>query len=492
MGRNFSNGERNRLINDMQRISLNYQTIINQQKSLYKDVKTDLQLLTLKGIADKLDAMSVDILADFKMGFRTKTLKDYNFNTYKDIYLTSVDELEKIRGISLDKAVQIKKIVLDVANEFKKEVKINLSIDNIDGSRFNLINSLYRYNTYSKYVDELLKVVNYRDTNEKIRFFAHNSGFFNYTFKAHEIKEKVNDTYSFLTSFRNKEGIAINNTFKAVQGFKTTRKEALADFEAHPISYINQLEALDPNLFGKDDKKFGLDEDLYNDVNSQVILEDGLKCTLRSYQTLGVKYILSQRRVLLGDEMGLGKTIEAIAAMVSLRNSGMDHFIVVCPASVLINWQREINKHSDLKTLVVHGEDATANLNKWDIEGGVAITTYEATKYFQALNENTRVDMLIVDEAHYIKNPDALRTKNCIELAKLSNYILFMTGTALENKVEEMCNLIKILNPEVAKTLNSLVIMNATLFKSKIATVYYRRKREDVLTELPDLIESDE
>lgn len=73
---------------------------------------------------------------------------------------------------------------------------------------------------------------------------------------------------------------------------------------------------------------------------------DGLLCELRRYQEWGVKYALHQERILLGDEMGLGKTVQAIATMVSLRNTGGTHFVVVCPASVITNWCREIRKMS--------------------------------------------------------------------------------------------------------------------------------------------------
>ena len=98
---------------------------------------------------------------------------------------------------------------------------------------------------------------------------------------------------------------------------------------------------------------------------------------------MGVKYILHQGRVLLGDEMGLGKTIQAIAAMVSLRNTGATHFVVLCPASVIINWCREIGKFSKLRAIKVHGSSRLSALDEWIRMGGVAVTTYETTAYFK-------------------------------------------------------------------------------------------------------------
>ena len=101
--------------------------------------------------------------------------------------------------------------------------------------------------------------------------------------------------------------------------------------------------------------------------------------------------------------------------------------------------------------------------------------------------------MLVVDEAHYIKNPKAARTVNVKKLSEKTKRLLFMTGTALENKVEEMIELIKILQPAVASSVRGMeALASAPQFRLAVAPVYYRRKRDDVLTELPDLIDSKE
>jgi SNF2 family DNA or RNA helicase len=98
-----------------------------------------------------------------------------------------------------------------------------------------------------------------------------------------------------------------------------------------------------------------------------------------------------------------------------------------------------------------------------------------------------------VDEAHYIKNPEARRTMNVKNLSRHASRTLFMTGTALENKVDEMIALIKMLQPRIAAQVQGMAFMSAaTQFREKVAPVYYRRKRVDVLTELPELIESKE
>ena len=78
--------------------------------------------------------------------------------------------------------------------------------------------------------------------------------------------------------------------------------------------------------------------------------------------------------------------------------------------------------------------------------GGVAVTTYETTSHIK-LDENDPLDLIVVDEAHYIKNPNAARSRNVKELCTHTKRLLFMTGTALENKVDEMISLIQVLRP---------------------------------------------
>src|SRR5699024_8516260 len=101
--------------------------------------------------------------------------------------------------------------------------------------------------------------------------------------------------------------------------------------------------------------------------------------------------------------------------------------------------------------------------------------------------------MLVVDEAHYIKNSDAQRTVRVKNLAEHTDRLLFLTGTALENRVDEMISLISILRPDIASQLHGMAsLSSAPQFREAIAPVYYRRKQEDVLRELPEKTESEE
>lgn len=187
--------------------------------------------------------------------------------------------------------------------------------------------------------------------------------------------------------------------------------DAWQAFSENPIRFTNDLEDIAPSVLGNDDSVYGLPEELAREIQEECFFPEGLLCDLRKYQMWGVKYALHQERILLGDEMGLGKTVQAIATMVSLRNTGGTHFMVVCPASVLANWCREIRKMSLLSVTKIHGAGRRSAFEAWLKTGGVAVTTYETTAYL-GLPFDFKFKMLVVDEAHYIKNPEARRSEN--------------------------------------------------------------------------------
>ena len=166
-----------------------------------------------------------------------------------------------------------------------------------------------------------------------------------------------------------------------------------------------------------------------------------LGASLRGYQDFGAKFALVQKRTILGDEMGLGKTIEALAVLCHLRSRGATHFLVVCPASVLANWENEIRRHSQLPTPVrLHGHLRNRLLSTWIRNGGVAITTFDTLRLLDI--PNIDIAAVVVDEAHYVKNPEALRTSAVRACLERSQYALLMSGTPLENRLEDFQTLV--------------------------------------------------
>ncbi|WP_243395212.1 DEAD/DEAH box helicase [Nocardioides currus] len=220
-------------------------------------------------------------------------------------------------------------------------------------------------------------------------------------------------------------------------------------------------------------------------------LSPDLQASLRGYQVFGAKYALAQRRVLIGDEMGLGKTIQALAVMSHLHAQDARRFLVVCPPPVLVNWMREIRQHSSLMGHRLHGPERDHAARRWRALGGVAVTSFDTLRRLDLGEED--LDLLVVDEAHLVKNPTAKRTASVAEVGERSGRVLFLTGTPLENKVEDFTNLLGMLQPELVEDLDpALMVVGARGFREQVAPGYLRRRSEDVATELPDLVRTDE
>lgn len=496
MAKDFTSKEAKSIINKHHSLLTSLKNATTLNVILKDNIKKEADTFVVQEILTILRGVPVDELNRDKRGIRIKALIDHNFTTMADLYVASVYNIASVRGISEDTAYTIKRIVNNFVEKTRNEIKIKLSVDDKNKYSTSLVKAISIYKNCLPYIQnsEDLLSEHREDILETISDLKPAANGLRWFFTTKTSKAKAIQAYAKLKEMLSDDyGKNVNATIATLNKLlKTTNEAAWADFSSNNVRFYNILEETNPGLLGTDDALYGLPEDLAREIQDECFFPDGLKCTLRRYQEWGVKYILHQERVLLGDEMGLGKTIQAIATMVSLKNTGATHFVVVCPASVVTNWCREITKHSLLRATKVHGNDRQYALKAWIRTGGVAVTIYETTAYFH-LESNFEFSLLVVDEAHYIKNPEAKRTQNTRALCSHSDRLLFMTGTALENKVEEMISLISVLQPSIARQVSGIAFMSsAPQFRNKVAPVYYRRKREDVLTELPELIENKE
>ena len=314
---------------------------------------------------------------------------------------------------------------------------------------------------------------------------------------------------------------------------KISEKEAVADFKKNSAPYYAWLEARGGISAPQKMIYSSIPAQLAARIDAAPLDLTAFKGNLRAYQAFGTRYILTQKRVLLGDEMGLGKTIQAIAAMSHLTaekrqslsashlqtegtqsptieaesvqtpatatgggqiSTQQPHFLVVCPASVMINWCREIVKFSEVKAHLLHGPFLETSFERWNTDGGAAVTNYESMgKIFSRIDGKMRLALLVIDEAHYIKNPEAKRTRYIHSLEDESDRILLMTGTPLENNVIEMCQLIGFVRPDMDwKIRENAAMRHVPAFREMLAPVYLRRQRDQVLDELPPCTEEEE
>jgi SNF2 family DNA or RNA helicase len=144
----------------------------------------------------------------------------------------------------------------------------------------------------------------------------------------------------------------------------------------------------------------------------------------------------------------------------------------------------------------MHGDEQKSGFARWKESGGTGLTTYDTLKTFDLSDEEIKlleVDTVIVDEAHYVKNAEAGRTKTIIKWLDRTPRVIFLTGTPLENRVSEFVSLASLLDREFAARMNHAALAAGTeVFRQHVAPMYLRRNTEEVLKELPELIKRDE
>lgn len=462
----------------------------NNRIRIVKAIKS-LRTERVKATLQKMDVERLNYKGD---GFPIKTLRDNGYDNLLKVYLANLKKLESIKGISETGAAKIKEVIDGIAQSVAERTEVTLSYEHHTPSETALLKELFvllHSKNSAKRAEEIYKtaykVLQYNCTLAEPMCSAWKR-FITKKQRLLDADAAVDRLAKWLESDNAREIPELYDRFNRCIK-KRTDSEYWEDYRKYSIQYGTLLDAMDTYHEKIVVGEFGLDAGLQAEIEKVELDLTGLKTSLRTYQRFGVQYITAQKKVLLGDEMGLGKTIQAIAAMVNLRNNGSTHFMVVCPNCVLVNWCREIKRFSDLVPIKIHGKDREA-LSKWEIGGGVAVTTYETINGFE-LAEKSSIAMLTVDEAHYVINPRTKRTMNVAKLREKSQRVLYMTGTPLVNNVKEMCFLIGCLQPEVAEVLKKHGFEDVVGFQRILMPVYLRRTREMVLKQLPELTETE-
>lgn len=260
-------------------------------------------------------------------------------------------------------------------------------------------------------------------------------------------------------------------------------------FQARAADYYALLSEFVATGVPADALRGFLTDDVVADVEAQPLDGRLRDVDLRGYQAFGARFALARRRVILGDEMGLGKTIQALAATCHLRTLDGGPVLVVCPASVMANWEREVERRTRLPALTLHGPDRQDEVAQWLAEAPIGITTYDTLRRLE-LPHDLRLAALIVDEAHFVKNPETARSRSVRRLAGLADHVWFLTGTPMENAVDEFADLIRYLQSDLMPP--DGLPAGSVAFRRRVSPVYLRRNAEDVLVELPPRQEIDE
>ena len=233
--------------------------------------------------------------------------------------------------------------------------------------------------------------------------------------------------------------------------------------------------------------------------------QPGVRRALYPFQVDGVAFLASRGRALLADDMGLGKTAQAIAAMVQLRRRGeVRRTLVVCPASLKHQWVRELREFAGFgpdEVAVVSGPKEVREELYAD-PPAVLVTSYELARADERELGAAAPDLLVLDEAQRIKN---WRTRTASVVKRIaSRYAFVLTGTPLENRLDDLYSLMQVVDPHLFGPLwrfnerfarldgagQPIGYRNLDALRAAIRPAVLRRRKEDVLPDLPDRIVS--
>ncbi len=226
-----------------------------------------------------------------------------------------------------------------------------------------------------------------------------------------------------------------------------------------------------------------------------------LKIKLYPYQAEGALFAARAGRALIGDEMGLGKTIQAVAAAeLFARHFGVQRVLVVCPTSLKHQWKNEFARFSEREAQVIHGLRAQRQL-QYREDVFCKITHYETLARDADLIDAWAPDLVIADEAQRIKNWNTIAARALKRIA--SPYALVLTGTPLENRLEELISIVqfvdqhrlgptwRLLDEHQLRDEAGRVIGYRALDRigQTLAPVMLRRRKAEVLTQLPERVD---
>ncbi len=226
-----------------------------------------------------------------------------------------------------------------------------------------------------------------------------------------------------------------------------------------------------------------------------------LKARLYPYQAEGVLFAARAGRALLGDEMGLGKTVQAIAtAELMARHFGVQRVLVVCPTSLKHQWKAEFTRFADRPAQVIHGLRAHRQ-GQYAEETFCRIVNYEMLARDADLIQTWAPELVIADEAQRIKNWNTVAARALKRID--SPYALVLTGTPLENRLEELISIVqfvdqyrlgptwRLLDEHQLRDDAGRVIGYRALdrIQQTLAPAMLRRRKAEVLTQLPERVD---
>jgi SNF2 family DNA or RNA helicase len=291
-------------------------------------------------------------------------------------------------------------------------------------------------------------------------------------------KVKLTDTQlKYISDFHDKEPQLINKVV-GISSYLGSELKVKNDLSFQPERILIEFMLADTeksyHVYGKlkrNQQKSGMywlpktqvmDDPYFQEIDVEVDFDKYTEMDSRGWKPFehqkdGVKFLLSRNGCILADDMGLGKTYMSIIAALE---SGAERILIVCPSAVKINWEREI-KHFCDDTTIVEGR-------RWN-RAKFTIINFDILKNFHTVGKpitdengviiehnremvNSKFDLCIIDEAHYLKNPKSIRGNIMTDLCTKHGIekVWLLTGTPIANRPMDFFNLLKLIKAPIA------------------------------------------
>ncbi|NMD69215.1 DEAD/DEAH box helicase [Bacillus sp. DNRA2] len=261
------------------------------------------------------------------------------------------------------------------------------------------------------------------------------------------------------------------------------------------IRFLDQFEG--ESVFSKEESFREFLEKLYHPERLEFVVPNSLSSILRNYQVHGFKWMKALAGYgfggILADSMGLGKTVQAITFILSeldVIRTTKQPALIVCPSSLSYNWLSEFMKFApEIQAVVNDGaQDDRLKIHKELSSIDVLITSYTLLRKDIHWFEKQSFHTVFFDEAQAFKNPLTQTAKSVKKLR--ANHRFALTGTPVENSIEELWSIYHVVFPELFQGLKDYSHLTRKAIARRIRPFLLRRLKEDVLSELPEKIES--
>lgn len=319
---------------------------------------------------------------------------------------------------------------------------------------------------------------------------------------SNELQALLKDLEKNQPFYRLSSGQLVNLKDPAFQAMKRAKESLDIDddeFETDmTVSVFQGLSALDEETINTGRRFKSLVEQLLSPETLDFDLPAGLKANMRPYQVTGFKWLKSLDHYgfggVLADDMGLGKTVQTIAFLQSKYEEKQGRYLIICPSSVVYNWQHEwLNFVPDTETIIISGSKEEREAKKQEALNKnipIWITSYPLVQRDSDLYEDETFETIVLDESQTVKN-SAAKTTQAVRKLKAESKIA-LSGTPIENHLGELWSLFSIIQPGLFKNRKAFQAMDQSRISAKIKPFILRRLKRDVLDDLPEKTETTE